>query len=271
MSCGLSVTLHPAKPEALITSSDLILFNIHENPYCVYVKSFRESHSYCINRQYRILRKCKNGSFCGSCYAGVREYIYPINNGLENIGFICVSGYKSANHESYLHRTSEKFNIPIDNLYSMYQSLSCDMPSKNEIDTLIIPLCNMLELAYRKAIAEETDNNLITTQIIRFVKLHYTQGITIDDICRELGYSRSYVSHHFKRNTGKSFREYIIDLRINYAKSLLQYSKLSVTDISLSAGFCDSTYFSNTFKKITGISPSAYRKQYELTPKTTTK
>ena len=93
--CGLYVTLHPHGNESVITSSELITFNIHDNPYCVFVKSFDGVWQHCIERQCKICEKCKEGSFCGSCFAGVWEFVYPIKRGDELLGFISVSGYKS--------------------------------------------------------------------------------------------------------------------------------------------------------------------------------
>ena len=63
--CGLSITLHVRGSESLVSSSELITFNIHENPYCVYVKSFSEAQKHCIERQQRIVEKSNGGSFCG--------------------------------------------------------------------------------------------------------------------------------------------------------------------------------------------------------------
>lgn len=262
-SCGLSVTLHPLIHENLITSSELIMFNIHDNPYCVYVKSFPNANDHCIVRQKKILDKCAEGSFCGKCFSGVYEYVYPISNGTTQVGFISVSGYRSGNSESYIQLTSEKYHIPYDKLRNMYLALNSDIPEKKKVDTMIIPLCNMLELAYIKSGNDNLEKENTIDYILRYVKLHQTQNITIDDICREFGYSRSYVSHNFKKHVGQSFREYLTDLRLANAKLLLRYSKLDVADISISIGFTDYTYFSNVFKKKMGISPSEYRKKYK--------
>ena len=53
-SCGLYVTLHPTSNESLILPSELITFNIHDNPYCIYVKSFPQAHKHCVDCQQKI-------------------------------------------------------------------------------------------------------------------------------------------------------------------------------------------------------------------------
>ena len=70
----------------------------------------------------------------------------------------------------------------------------------------------------------------------------------------------SYISHLFKKHCGKSIRAYTNDLRISEAKKLLKNTGLSIKEISERTGFFDSNYFSNSFKKETGVSPKEYRK-----------
>ena len=258
--CGLYITLHPHGRESIITSSELITFNIHDNPYCIFVKSFDGVWQHCIERQSKIREKCKSGSFCGCCFAGVFEYVYPLKHNDECLGFVSVSGYKSDKAESYMQRISEKYGISKKELAATYSSLKQDIPPKKWMDTLIMPLCNMLELAYIKNENNTVSENDPISDVLQYIKRHHSQSITLDDICRNFGCSRSYVSHLFKKSTGMSFREYLTQLRIEDAKSLLKYSSLTITEISLSVGFGDSTYFSNVFKTKVGVSPSAYRK-----------
>lgn len=258
---GLCISLHPYENESVITSSALINFNIHDNPYCVFIKSFDGVWQHCIERQDKVRKKCKEGAFCGACFAGVWEFVYPIKHGDAHFGFISVSGYKSDKAESYISRSAKKYNIPEEKLAVAYSSLKCETPKKEWVDTLIFPLCNMLELAYIKTEVNVIANNDPIEDVLKYIKRNHAQKIALEDICKHFGYSRSYVSHVFKKRIGQSFREYLTRLRLEDAKSLLKYSNLTVTEIALSIGFGDSTYFSNVFKANVGISPSAYRKK----------
>lgn len=259
--CGLYITLHPYGDESLITQSELITFNIHDNPYCIYVKTFDGVWQHCIESQHKVRDKCKAGSFCGTCFAGVKEYVYPINNGSELLGFISVSGYSNDRSASYRKKIGETYNIPEDVLTQTYSHLKKDIPSKEWVDTLVLPLCNMLELYYVRSNEDKAAQNDLFNKILRYIKRHHTQNIILEQICKHFGVSRSYLSHSFKKNMGKGFREYLTELRLEDAKSLLKYSNLTVTEIALSVGFSDSTYFSNVFKAKVGTSPSHFRKQ----------
>ena len=101
--CGLSVSLHPMKDETLITCSTLIHFNVHNNSYCSFIKSLPNAHKHCLSQQKEIFNRCckNNESFCSVCYAGVKEYVYPLHDKNSIIGFVTVSGYADDINEPY--------------------------------------------------------------------------------------------------------------------------------------------------------------------------
>ncbi len=258
--CSLEITLHTYENEHLISSCELIAFNIHGNPHCIYVKTFPNAHKHCVERQSKIKDKCKNGPFCGTCYAGVFEYVYPICDGVSQVGFICVSGYRNNNCNSYIEKASKDYSIPIKNLRKTSLSLKDNIPDKDYVDTLITPLIRMLELAYNKSNCSITNVSCID-KVIKYVNRHYAENLTLSRICATFSCSRSSISHNFKKITGKGFSEYLNSVRLESAKSLLLHTKLSITEISYAVGFNDSNYFSCIFKSHTGMSPCLYRKK----------
>jgi AraC-like DNA-binding protein len=64
----------------------------------------------------------------------------------------------------------------------------------------------------------------------------------------------------FKKNTGKTFIEFLNEFRITHACKLLAESDFSITDICYECGYNNFSHFNSYFKKITGKSPSEYRK-----------
>ena len=260
--CDLSITIHPQEKENIVVPSELITFNIHDNSYCVYVKTFPEAQKHCVERQCKVYQKCLTDSYCGTCYAGVKEYVYPFKNNDTVVGFVSVSGYQSEDFSSYIKTISENYSIPIDCLKSAYDSLKQTMPQKSRVDMLIYPLISMLELAYIRNGEEKEETWL--DGVIRYVKQYHTQDLTINQLCEHFGCSRSRISHIFKSTLGVNFREYLTNLRLADAESLLKYSDLTVTEIAYSVGFCDSNYFSSVFKKRYQISPKRYRQKYKV-------
>lgn len=258
--CGFEISLHPQPGDRLICESELFMFNIHENSHCIFVKSFAATKEHCIKSQKKIREKCKTGSFCGTCYAGVTEYVYPVSDGNDVVCFICVSGYAGEKCESYVRRCSEKYGIPMPELKMSAQSLKREIPDKSYTDTLTMPLVRMLESAY-----EKNDGTVAYTSVIEktvnYVNRNYMYDVTLNGLCEKFSCSRSYMSHNFKKYTGKTFREYINFLRLKTARSLLCNSHLTVTETAISVGFSDPNYFSNVFKTEYGLSPREYRKK----------
>ena len=259
--CDLSVSLHMYDYNNLINLSALIPFSFHDNSYCVYVKTCKDAYGQCCLKQTKTKIKSRNGAYLGSCYAGVQEYVYPIYNAEEPIGFVCVSGYQCENAESRLNSVSQKYDLGFEKLSAFYNTLKTKIPPKDEVDTLIHPLCEMLELAYIQSKKKPYYLQSFAERVAHYLVVNHTKKISSKDVCEHFSCSRSYMSREFNRYTGKTMREYLTELRIKDALTLLENSSLSVSEISYSVGFNDSNYFSSVFKSNIGISPQEYRKK----------
>lgn len=78
--------------------------------------------------------------------------------------------------------------------------------------------------------------------------------------CADFCYmSKPHFSRVFKRTTGMSPVQFLLGIRIDRAKELLDFTDQSITDIAEACGFQDQNYFARTFKKITGLTPTQYR------------
>lgn len=83
----------------------------------------------------------------------------------------------------------------------------------------------------------------------------------IPALAAELGYSESYFSRKFHQETGFTVKEYLLEQKIEKAKTLLKTTNMNVIGISEALGFCSPSYFGKLFKKSTGLSPGDYRAQ----------
>ena len=259
--CGLSVTLHPMEKDTLITFSSLMRFNTHDNSYCTQIKYRKCGYETCLKQQKKVFEKISREGkpFGGVCHAGVFEYVYPLKNASEIIGFISVGGYACENTEDRIVPLCEELECSEETLRKAYGTLKDQRMDHARVDTLIYPLCQMLELAYRKE-AQTDDGESLIKQIMKYIQNNYSTDLKVDDICKHFGCSRSYFSHAFKKESGKGFREYLIDIRLENAKRLLTLSHLNITEIAFAVGFSDSNYFTNVFRERNGIPPLAYRK-----------
>lgn len=97
--------------------------------------------------------------------------------------------------------------------------------------------------------------------VINYFDNHYTEDININEFIKNnLNFSHSWFIRKFRSATGTTPLEYINNLRIENAKSLLENSTYNISEIASLVGYSDSLYFSRYFKKRTGMSPLKYRK-----------
>ena len=102
------------------------------------------------------------------------------------------------------------------------------------------------------------EENPTIVNIKRYVNKNLSQKLTLEKISATVGYSPNYCDTLFKKETGTSLLNYVIEERISKAKLLLQEGILSLKEIAESVGFEDYNYFSRTFKKKSGYSPKEY-------------
>ena len=257
--CGLMVTLHPMTSEPII-GEYFSAYNVHFCRYCLQLKADHTLWEHCVHKQANVWERVKEGEFVGVCHAGVLEFVYPIRSNNDIIGVISVSGYRTENGTSYVSRLAKKYNLNYDTVMSSYRThLSAKVPDKSEIDTLLHPLCMMLELAYSH-VEKPAENNDVFSDILHFVNINATTELSLPLLAAHFSYSPSYVSHAFRKHTGKTFSEYLTERRVHDAAALLKNTDGSVTEIAFACGFNDGNYFSKVFKKQLGISPRQYRK-----------
>lgn len=95
--------------------------------------------------------------------------------------------------------------------------------------------------------------------IFEYCAEHYLEDISINDICREFGVSRSHISHTFSKRINMSFPEYINSLRLHDAEKLLREQNYSITRVVNLSGFPTLRTFNRVFFKRYGVTPTQYR------------
>ena len=250
-ACGLSTSVHfsantiATLPEAITVA--LLKYSSHNNPYCIVVKSKAGGYHNCIKSQRRVLDKCaREGSFCGSCYAGVYEYIHPVWEKGKAVGFIAVSGYR---------QTGRRVRVIDETLYR--SSLKEEALPVEQARVLIPPLARMLELLVEYP-AENTDSEY--NRMLNYISDHYAH-LSLEQLCRQFGRSKSYISHLFNEKTGMTLRSYCNKLKLSDAKKLLVQTNLPITEIAFNTGFQDVSYFISVFKQDAGLTPLKYRQK----------
>lgn len=102
--------------------------------------------------------------------------------------------------------------------------------------------------------------------VTEYLKQHYTEQITLEELADFAGFSKYHFSRLFKEHYQMSLPEYITTLRIARATELLESPDFSIMDVALQAGFSSLPSFNRAFRQANNCTPSQFRKMYDSSP-----
>ena len=108
----------------------------------------------------------------------------------------------------------------------------------------------------------QVEDNERINHIFNFVKDHFKEPITLEEISDLANMKVPSFCRYFKKITNKTFTQFVNEYRITHSLKLLAEQPLSITEVCFESGFNNFSYFNKTFKEYMGKSPSQYRKQF---------
>jgi len=130
----------------------------------------------------------------------------------------------------------------------------------NDYDQMKSWFVEKITAAARNALSkrEESSNNVVDIAK-EYIKQNYSKALSLDEVSYYVNISPYYFSKIFKEGTGENFIEYLTNIRIEKAKELLSTSDYSMKEICVMVGYSDPNYFSRSFKKNVGVTPTEYK------------
>lgn len=104
-------------------------------------------------------------------------------------------------------------------------------------------------------------DDLRIAQIKQYVAKHYAQPLDLADVAKLFNFNYSYLSSYFNRSAKEGFSEYLNKIRVGQACELLKQKESTISSIGEIVGYSEHSYFCRVFKKITGETPSGYRRR----------
>ncbi len=103
------------------------------------------------------------------------------------------------------------------------------------------------------------ENKKVIRKMMKYISMHHSEPLTLKTIAENIHMNPAYLSHLFKKEIGMTFREYLNFVRIEEAKRLLRHTDYSIIDIAMAVGYESQSYFSQVFRKCTGVAPNRFR------------
>jgi AraC-like DNA-binding protein len=129
--------------------------------------------------------------------------------------------------------------------------------------SLIVEMLTSVLLAAMEGQRKEERIPSFVRQIKTCLELRLRDSVSLDDLAREFSVSKYHLSREFKKFTGYSPYEYLINLRLAEAKELLKTTDLSVEEVAYRVGYTNVTHFIQTFKKREQSTPLRFRKVWQ--------
>ncbi len=156
---------------------------------------------------------------------------------------------------------SESKALEIDALFREIADTSTNNDDFSEYRKLALFLLLIEKLLDSQSATSKPNLNNDIQKAIDFISENLDSSLNLDMICQNVFLTKPYFCNLFKSALGITVSQYITDRRIAMAKDLLSSSDMSVSQVGISCGFANFSYFSRVFKEKCGMTPSEYRKQ----------
>ena len=132
--------------------------------------------------------------------------------------------------------------------------------SQELVDTVRKGLASFQKEAKPKPFVKSQSNNYIVSSAMNYIQNNFTSStLSLDNVADALSVSCGHLSRLFKKHTGQNFPEYLLKVRMEHAKMLLETTNMSTTDIATATGYESSVYFRQSFKSCFNMTPRQYR------------
>ncbi|MDU4936712.1 MAG: AraC family transcriptional regulator, partial [Peptostreptococcaceae bacterium] len=152
-------------------------------------------------------------------------------------------------HPIYLDSVFRRYNLIISSNKNLNKNMALKM---------IKDYCNLVTKYSSNYI------NPLLRKIIAYINYNYSNELTVSGISDHFGITSNYLYCLFKKEMGVSAIEFINKTRINEASKLMRETDMQIQSIAENVGLNDTSYFARLFKRYMGITPSRYKKNFNI-------
>ncbi len=252
---GLRVSLHGTD------FCEIAAYPEHRLPFCAAIQKFESEYERCVKCDTEACRRVKSeqATLIYKCRHGLTEVICPLYN------FGTLTGYLMMGQIADESVERDSLEMSLRTLgYSVEEARLC-ASGVSRIDSellgsyvKIMTICAEY-MTLTNALPSRAPKVPELAKI--YIHEHYADKVTIRDICKSLGCSKSSLLSSFKAEYDTTVNAYLCEVRLREAKRLLQGGNMSISAIAEATGFYDQSYFSKVFLQREGLTPTEYRKE----------
>lgn len=172
--------------------------------------------------------------------------IFYNNDDIYN-GIIPVEQSNSSKIEYLFDSIIEQLSVQPDNMWSCRARMS------------LLKVFDFASKLYNYTFTGHIENNTIVDCVLNYIEFNFDKNVSIETFCKWYNTNRTTLMKEFKKATGKTINDFIIDKRLEVSRQILEFTNLSIEETAQKCGFESASYFSKQFKKRVGVAPSVYR------------
>lgn len=244
--------------------------NPYDSPFCDHLK---DNHNMCESCQ-KILKEMQkfpdHTAHSVICFTGLTESAVPIHLNNEVVGYLQTGQVflkdVGEEDEEAVNKNLMRLGVNLEKeteLKDLFYKNRVLSPKQYEATLRLLEIFaeELSGVVEEMVIQEDEKEPPRIKKAKRYIHDHLDDDLSLDDVANSVNWSAYYFSRMFKKATGLNFVDYVARVRIDQAKKLLLNPHLNVSEIAYEVGFQSITHFNRVFRKLTGTSPTDYRKQ----------
>jgi AraC-like DNA-binding protein len=240
----------------------------NENPFCALMAKTSRSCAACLQVQHELTEGEPGEATSVMCFAGLCDTTVPVSVGSNIIGFLQTGQVALRNPSAAgFSRVAEQlidWGIKVDLTELQDAYFHSKVLSKNQYEAMIrlleIFAKHLSVIANQIMVEQENKESPFLKRAKQFIGEHQGETLSLDQMAKALNVSTFYFCKMFKKATGLTFTDYLSRTRVERAKNLLLNPNVRVSEVAYDCGFVSLTHFNRVFKRIVGVSPTAFRR-----------
>ena len=264
---GLPLRLANSDPDAWCLDDEIE----NRSPFCERINLCHTACGACreVNRRLMIEAEVKGPTSC-HCFSGMTATAVPVRFGASTIAFLKTGQvFQNTPSEQMFEQTIDLIGRKsltaeeIGRLRSAYFSTRSINPERyrSMVELLSVFAEQLSNDAEEAALVEDGREPETVKKALSYIHAHLDERLALGDVSRTVGMSESHFCRLFKDSVGLTFTEYINHARVEWARRELLRPAARVSEIAFQVGFQSLSQFNRSFSRITGRTPTEFRKE----------